>query len=845
MKNPFKGMSSRSIRVVFTISALLVLGVSTINFMRQMVYNVPGNDQCAWRVIPEDSTRFLITDVVRGGVSDKAQIKDGDILLKINGKGFKTNEAQAIINAIKPGDYATYLIERNGKQFETQVEILKTFNFGYFAQFLLGLGFLIVGYVVVMTKPQGYIQRMFGRYSILSMLFFAFTSLNLDSQTSPRWLNIVLLGSFTVSRVFAPPLSISFFFNFPVQKKVPRKKLLLWSIYVLNVAILVILYFANRLGLSIEITLMLFFAGYLFYISGLFVFAHSYFTKVERSRRKELRHILLSVAVVVATLTYIIVLTTTNPFALFLNPILFLPAILMIGYPLAFGYSIFRYRLMDIDLIVKRSLIYGSVTATIAAIYLLIVYGIGNLIAYFLGTEDNRTLNLLALVLIAFAFDPLKRRIQDWVDRFFYQERYNYQKALMDFSRELPRHINLEQILNSMVNRISGTMHVEKVAVVLCDEQEGCGCISSNIPKEYCKFIEGHHGLISLLKETKTPQSFALLTEERDSIILDASDKDKILKSGVVLAVPMFLQDRLIGTINVGPKLSGKVYSQEDIDLLSTVANQAAIAIENARLHQSEIEKQRIEEELKLAWKIQQGLLPKSNPAIDGLDITGITIPARVVGGDYFDYIQLGAKKILIVVADVSGKGMSAALYMSKIQGMIQLASHMYASPKEILIEVNRRIYDGIERKSFITMILALFDLERKQVSICRAGHNKAIISTNGKIEHLNAGGIGLGLERGPVFESHLEEVHRQLNADGLFVFYSDGLTETMDERMTQLGEEAVYDIVNAKRNLSAFELQQSIISAAQEFRGQAEQHDDLTLVVVKSQLCNSNFSSS
>ncbi len=251
-------------------------------------------------------------------------------------------------------------------------------------------------------------------------------------------------------------------------------------------------------------------------------------------------------------------------------------------------------------------------------------------------------------------------------------------------------------------------------------------------------------------------------------------------------------------------------------------------------MHESEIEKKRIEEELSLARKIQQGLLPKGNPPVKGLDIAGISIPALTVGGDYFDYIPLGTNKLLVVVGDVSGKGMSAALYMSKIQGMIQIIAPMYHDPKEILIQVNRRIYESLERRSFITMILALFDLETKEVRICRAGHNKALIGVNGSLEYLKGGGIGLGLERGPVFEQELEEVRQPLNNNSIFVFYSDGLTEAMNEGMSQFGEDAVFDIVKQRRGQGALELQRTILKSVEDFRGSAEQNDDLTVVVVK-----------
>jgi sigma-B regulation protein RsbU (phosphoserine phosphatase) len=140
-----------------------------------------------------------------------------------------------------------------------------------------------------------------------------------------------------------------------------------------------------------------------------------------------------------------------------------------------------------------------------------------------------------------------------------------------------------------------------------------------------------------------------------------------------------------------------------------------------------------------------------------------------------------------------------------------------------------------MERKSFITMIVALFDMEQMEVRICRAGHHKAIMRTNGELKYLDSKGIGLGLERGPLFESELEEIRRPLSPGGLFVFYSDGLTEAMNEQKMEFGEDQICQIVKSGSTTSADDLQHSIIQAVQKFQGNAEQHDDMTLVVVRS----------
>ena len=622
--------------------------------------------------------------------------------------------------------------------------------------------------------------------------------------------------------------------HFPVRLKLADSKALAIGLYAAAAALTGLIAFGRpvigQLGVNLS-----FYTRFGFIVAGFSFFVYSYFRVVRPDRRRALRPILIGVGLGFIAFVYMIAVAAINPFAAFINPVILLPALLLPVASVLFGYAIIRYRLMDIDLIVKRSLIYGIVTATVAAIYVGTVYVAGSLAADLLGEEPDRLATFLALVFVAFAFDPLKRNAQDWIDRVFYQDRYSYQKALMEFAQELPRRIDLREILESMVHRIATTMYIDKVAVVLCDPEGECESAEQNVPHACCKFQDADGGLMKVLRSTQSAQSFALLADEPDSIHLNPADKSSLIAGGIVLSVPMFLKDRLIGLINVGPKRSGKVYARDDIELLTAVGAQAAVAIDNARLHASEFERQKIREELSLALKIQQGLLPKGAPSIPGLDVSGFSRPALQVGGDYYDFIEISPRRFLVVVADVSGKGMSAALYMSKVQGMVQLAAHMYRSPKDMLTHINRRIFDGIERRSFITMILALFDLEKKQVRICRAGHNRALIGSNGSLEYLDAPGIGLGLERGPVFDRELREMVRPIKPDSVFLFYTDGVTETMNREGKEFGEDYMRRLVKDKRHLTAAEIQHHVLTAVEEFQGPAEQHDDLTMVVIRS----------
>lgn len=832
-------LSARTIRLVFTILAVYALIIGSINFVRVMVIETTSNDECLWvKEGRPDSTGVFIRQVMPGGVADKAGLKDGDLLIAINGQRFKDgNGAQRILNRVGAKETAVYLIERNGEQMEVQITVTKVFNLLYLSIAILGLAFLVIGYIVGMTKPQESAQQIFYFLGLMFMLQVG----GMASPSAPVY-NTILLIDNTASNLLLPPLFLHFFLHFPVKRDVVVKRRwfvpLLYGVSLLNIGMLVCLRFIARIDMSDSLFPIAARVVYFLYILvGFLLFISSYRKIRTKEARRPLSIILWGTALGLASVFYFIVMGAVMPLSqiFIFHQALLSPALLIIAIPVSFGYAIFKYRLMDIEIVVKKSLVYSLITANIAVIYLVLVFGIGQLLGGMLGEENNKIMTVLAIIVIAFVFDPVKRRVQSIVDRLFYRERYNYQKALLEFSQELPRLIDLHKIVDSVAATISKTMHIENVFLSVYDKakDEWIAYVKRETDVQ-CHFKDGEGSLVKLLKDTRTAQFFYRLKDESESNRLHPDDREMIIRANVVLSIPMLLQNRLTGILNLGPKLSGKIYSQEDVDLLTTVASQAAIAIENARLHLEELEKQKIEKELETARRIQQGLLPKENPKIEGLDVSGISIPATSVGGDYFDFIELDEKHLVVIVGDVSGKGMSAALYMSKIQGMVQLASGMYSSPRDILVEVNRKIYDGIERNSFITMIVALFDLEEHKTIICRAGHNPVLLSVNGTISSLKMKGIGLGLEEGSIFEQELEQMEKTFAPGNTFIFYSDGLTEAMNRDQVEFGEDRVVELVRSNIHLNAAEIQQKVIAEVERFRGDAEQNDDITVVVVK-----------
>ena len=254
---------------------------------------------------------------------------------------------------------------------------------------------------------------------------------------------------------------------------------------------------------------------------------------------------------------------------------------------------------------------------------------------------------------------------------------------------------------------------------------------------------------------------------------------------------------------------------------------------------QQAAEKKRLEEELRIARDIQMSLLPRDMITIPGLAVTAVCRPAREVGGDYYDFIRLGARRLGVLVADVSGKGTSAAFYMAELKGVVLSLSQIYHSPRDLLIEVNRIIAAHMDSKSFITMTYAVIDLDTQTLTYARAGHTPLIYLPRdggpGGAQVLSPSGLVVGLGGLETrFEELLEEHSLSIGAGDLAVLFTDGITEAMNEDADLFGEDRLSLLIEEHRDLSSDELRERILSDVEVFVGAANQHDDMTMVLLK-----------
>jgi phosphoserine phosphatase RsbU/P len=247
-------------------------------------------------------------------------------------------------------------------------------------------------------------------------------------------------------------------------------------------------------------------------------------------------------------------------------------------------------------------------------------------------------------------------------------------------------------------------------------------------------------------------------------------------------------------------------------------------------------EKQRLEEELRIARQIQMSLLPQATVTLPGLRIAALCLPAAEVGGDYYDLLPLSDTRMGVLVADVSGKGTSAALYMAELKGLVLSLSRIYDSPARLLGEANRILSANMDSRSFITMTYAVVDIAARRIRFARAGHNPIIHldTRTGRTHVLAPPGMGLGLDPGAKFEDVLEEVEAPLVSGDVFVFFTDGLSEAMNERAELFGERRLRDVIERSEALGSEQMKDAILSGIRAFVGDAAPHDDMTLVVLK-----------
>jgi serine phosphatase RsbU (regulator of sigma subunit) len=298
-----------------------------------------------------------------------------------------------------------------------------------------------------------------------------------------------------------------------------------------------------------------------------------------------------------------------------------------------------------------------------------------------------------------------------------------------------------------------------------------------------------------------------------------------------VLAVPLGVGANVFGIIYADSPLSDNRFTEDHLKLLTTLASVAAIRVENARLTEEQMERERLEREQQVASEIQQRFLPAAAPQIEGWELQGISFPCYEIGGDYYDFIQREDGKLVVALGDVSGKGTAAALLMSSLHAAIHAQADTHDSISETIGAVNRYLVESIPPNRFVTLFYAELDPQKGALTFLNAGHNPPlIVHAGGTMEQLAAGGLPLGI----MTDAEFREGRTQLRLGDVLVIYSDGVSEAVNPNGEEFGPTRLYEVVARNLDASASGIRDRIESAVTKFCQGTPAADDITLVIVK-----------
>ncbi len=309
--------------------------------------------------------------------------------------------------------------------------------------------------------------------------------------------------------------------------------------------------------------------------------------------------------------------------------------------------------------------------------------------------------------------------------------------------------------------------------------------------------------------------------------------KHEIYKS--IFVLPMIIRDQPVATLTLVKDVKDG-FSKEMIEIIRTFVNQASISIENYRLMQEAIINERYKEELKIAKRVQDSLLPKILYTNDDLEIAAFSKAAAEVGGDYFDTYKMNEHRLALIIGDVSGKGTSAAFHMSQMKGIFQSLVQVNLGARDFIIKANNALSNCLDRTSFITTTFFILDAKKKNFQFSRAGHCPTLYysASEDKVEFLEDNGLGLGILRDSQFEKYVEVNEYDYKTGDILLLYTDGVTEAKNSQNEEFGYERLRHFLKVNKDKSAEAIKEEIIKTIYDFCGSSNLDDDITTMIVK-----------
>lgn len=412
-------------------------------------------------------------------------------------------------------------------------------------------------------------------------------------------------------------------------------------------------------------------------------------------------------------------------------------------------------------------------------------------------------------------------------------------RMLLDITKTISRSLDLDEVLNLVMDTLDSLIPYDAAGIYLVKCSRPLNEWEEGID-ETCVFqteaVRGYD--IADLQELRLRMGEGLIghvaLRGKPFIAPDVSKEPRYIdaraRTRSEMVAPIISNNQVIGVFDLeSDELDA--YTNDDIEILMLLSSQVAIIIEKVMLHEQLIEKQRLETQLEVARQVQLELLPARDPQLEGFDISAYNFPTEEVSGDYYDWVRLYDDQIAIVIADVSGKGVPAALLMAFLRASLRAATHIGYATHISMSKVNYLLWESIERNQFVTAFYGVLDAANRTLAYSNAGHNPPIlIDAEGKAHFERRGGVPLGMFR----DSRYYEYYATIDPGQMLVLYTDGVTEAMNLAGDEYGPERLVEAVKRGRNLSARELIDSIHREVIDWTEGVGAHDDVTFFIIK-----------
>ncbi len=434
-------------------------------------------------------------------------------------------------------------------------------------------------------------------------------------------------------------------------------------------------------------------------------------------------------------------------------------------------------------------------------------------------TEDVERLDV-AGEHVAFALD----------NALLYQEterRALEKEVLLDVTTALSATLDLDEVIEAILKSLRQVVSYEAAAIYLLNRSTHALELVNQVGyPPGCEEAFGLRvglGIVGWVAKTGEPAIVPDVTKDDRYVAARPATRSE-------LAAPLRVGERIIGVFNLENDRVD-AYHEGHLELVTALAAQAAVALERARLTRELLERRRLEKELAIAREIQASFLPEAPPRVPGFDIVGTTIPHDEVGGDYYDFIPISDTRLGIAIADVSGKGIPAALIMAGFRMSLLAEIRNEFAIRAVMRKVNGLLYESTDRGKFVTAFYGVLDHKNRALIFSNAGHHPpTLVRSDGTVEYLEEGGVALGV----LPETEYEDRPIGVQPGDVLVFFTDGVSEAESPSGEHFGQQRVERVVAAHAGRGAADIMAAVIAAVQEWSGPRGQSDDLTMIVLK-----------